>query len=224
MTRGGGSGPHAWQGWALGSQEGCPWGTVPPSCSIPRPPPASGLSWSPETPCTQAARRTRLSPTRGHPRARTHIPTPQCMLIESPPNLSLGLRVEGRKGPSPSRPPGNHGNGGEAGSRRKAARARVPAGAHPRLVQAAAAAPAPTWVKRVCPFRVPAPPFQLPSSPLPSPLGFFPAQPSSWGSPHLPHSLSRAFAASMPAGRRPLHSLTRGSLGGKEVHEASQGL
>lgn len=25
-------GPHAWQGWALGSWEGCPWGMVPPSC------------------------------------------------------------------------------------------------------------------------------------------------------------------------------------------------
>lgn len=162
--------------------------------AIPHPPPASGLSCSVESPCTQAARQTRLYPTRGHLRARTHIPTPQCTLIESPQNLSRRLRVEGRRGSSPSRPPGNHGNSREAGSRRKAARARVLASVHPRLVKAAAAPLAPTWAEWA-----PSPPETLlphsNSTTLcsPPPWASFPLNrsKSSRGFPHLPPSLGQ---------------------------------
>lgn len=87
------------------------------------------------------------------------------------------------------------------------------------MVKAAAAPLAPTWAEWA-----PSPPETLlphsNSTTLcsPPPWASFPLNrsTSSRGFPHLPQSLSRAIPESAPAGRRPLHSTTRGSLGGEE--------
>lgn len=187
---------------------GAALGTVPPSCPIPRPPPASGPA-APGSPPARVATRPRLSPPRGRPRAHTHIPAPPGVLSGAPQNLSCGLRG-GRPLPLPAT--GNHGNSGEAGS---GGRLRAPM-SQPVSQQARAGVgrPAATPPPRPPPAGTLLPhPNSQPSAPLPASFLLKHAQPRARPA-HL--LLSPAFAVCAPAGRRPLHSLIQGSLGGKE--------